>query len=113
MCIDRRGGCSATWSGCWVSGLSVTLYVPVGPLADVCVCVRARAYACLCVCPCVSWARSCVSKQIVAEISVKKIFEIAKIKQQDLPHIALEQMCSQVGRSLDINIIFDDSVLFS
>ena len=53
MCIDRRGGCSATWSGCWVSGLSVTLYVPVGPLADVCVCVRARVRVPVCVSLCV------------------------------------------------------------
>ena len=76
----------------------MTLYVPVGPLADGCVCARVRVP--VCVASCVSWARSCVSKQIVAEISVKKIFEIAKIKQQDLPHIALEQMCSQVGGSI-------------
>mmetsp|Transcript_40938 Transcript_40938/g.34485 ORF Transcript_40938/g.34485 Transcript_40938/m.34485 type:complete len:151 (+) Transcript_40938:74-526(+) len=30
------------------------------------------------------------------EISIKKIYEIAKIKQQDLSHVGLEQMCSQI-----------------
>jgi large subunit ribosomal protein L11 len=35
-------------------------------------------------------------KQVVGEISIKGIYEIAKIKQQDLSHVNLEQVCSQI-----------------
>ena len=35
-------------------------------------------------------------KQFVGEISLKGIYEIAKIKQQDLSHVGLEQICSQI-----------------
>jgi len=38
----------------------------------------------------------CVYFQTCGEISIKKIYEIAKIKQQDLSHVGLEQMCSQI-----------------
>ena len=36
-------------------------------------------------------------KQMVGEISVKGIYEIAKVKQQDLSHIQLEHICSQIA----------------
>lgn len=35
-------------------------------------------------------------KEIVGDISVKKIYEIAKVKQQDMDHIELESVCSQI-----------------
>jgi hypothetical protein len=31
-------------------------------------------------------------EQVVGEISIKKVYEIAKIKQQDMPHIQLQQV---------------------
>ncbi len=47
-------------------------------------------------------------KQTVGEISLKAIYEIAKIKQQDLSHIQLEQICSQLvstARNVGLRVV--------
>lgn len=38
-------------------------------------------------------------KEYVGEISIKKIYEIAKIKQLDMSHVSLESVCSQICSS--------------
>mmetsp|Transcript_7431 Transcript_7431/g.18554 ORF Transcript_7431/g.18554 Transcript_7431/m.18554 type:complete len:157 (+) Transcript_7431:265-735(+) len=35
-------------------------------------------------------------KEFVGEISIKKIYEIAKVKQLDMEHVGLEAVCSQI-----------------
>ena len=47
-------------------------------------------------------------KQFVGEVSVKAIYEIAKVKQQDLSHVGLEQICSQIAataRNVGLRVI--------
>mmetsp|Transcript_18267 Transcript_18267/g.43515 ORF Transcript_18267/g.43515 Transcript_18267/m.43515 type:complete len:153 (-) Transcript_18267:108-566(-) len=35
-------------------------------------------------------------KETVGEVSLKHIYEIAKVKQQDMAHVSLENICSQI-----------------
>eukprot|EP00960_Hanusia_phi_P039281 753835-Hanusia_phi.AAC.8 len=47
-------------------------------------------------------------RSFVGEISVKKIYEIAKIKQQDLSYISLEHWCSQImasAKSMGLKVV--------
>jgi large subunit ribosomal protein L11 len=47
-------------------------------------------------------------KEIVGEVSLKSIYEIAKIKQEDLAHVELEQVCSQIiatARNVGLRVV--------
>lgn len=47
-------------------------------------------------------------KKPVASISVKAIYEIAKIKQMDRPHVPLESICRQIvgsARSMSVKVV--------